>query len=115
MLDMDADCLVARLNRDLVEAEISLSQTTDDFGELKLAPVPVPTTSQLVGQCQSLPHLGGRWPGGPDEGAVGSKHRVARGTAVLASPSAIPNRTLARGGEGKDSRRARAIGHGHRK
>ena len=39
-LEIDQDCLLARLNRDLVEAEISLSEVTDDFGELKLAPAP---------------------------------------------------------------------------
>ena len=39
-LDADPDCLVARLNRDLLEAEISLATMKNDVGELKLAPAP---------------------------------------------------------------------------
>ncbi len=39
-LETDRDCLLARLNRDLVEAEIGLLQPADGIGELKLAPAP---------------------------------------------------------------------------
>jgi glycosyltransferase involved in cell wall biosynthesis len=39
-MEVDPDCLLARLNRDLVEAEISLATVPDDLGELKLAPAP---------------------------------------------------------------------------
>ena len=59
-MEIDADCLVARLNPYLVEAEISLSQTTDDFGELKL--VPAPTAPQLVGASTALPAAPPSWP-----------------------------------------------------
>ncbi len=66
-LEVDQDCLVARLNRDLVEAEISLLQSTDDFGELKLALAP------------RFPPCGGRWPagqvGGPWSGGCGVERR----------------------------------------
>jgi len=37
---VDPDCLLTRLNRDFLEAEISLSTIQDRFGELKLAPEP---------------------------------------------------------------------------
>ena len=47
-LEIDRDCLMARLNRDLVEAEIHLGEATEGFGELKLAPAPMP--SPLVGE-----------------------------------------------------------------
>ncbi len=36
-LEIDRDCLVARLNRDLVEAEINRGVGTEDVGELKIA------------------------------------------------------------------------------
>ena len=39
-IEADPECLLARLNRDLVEAEIRLATVQDDFGELKLAPAP---------------------------------------------------------------------------
>ncbi len=39
-VEIDPECLLARLNRDLVEAEISLAAAQDDIGELKLAPAP---------------------------------------------------------------------------
>jgi glycosyltransferase involved in cell wall biosynthesis len=39
-LEADRDCLPARLNRDLIEAEISLGRVPDEFGELKLALAP---------------------------------------------------------------------------
>ena len=65
-LEVDQDCLVARLNRDLVEAEISLLQSTDDFGELKLAPAPMP--SPLVGAGSMPSSLVGE--GGP-QGRMG--------------------------------------------
>jgi hypothetical protein len=47
-LEVDRDCLVARLNRDLVEAEIHRDQASEGFGELKLAPAPMP--SPLLGE-----------------------------------------------------------------
>ena len=34
---------MARLNRDLIEAELSFGQIIGDLGELKLAPAPVPS------------------------------------------------------------------------
>jgi glycosyltransferase involved in cell wall biosynthesis len=49
-LEIDKDCLVARLNRDLVEAELRLATVHDDFGELKLAPAPPPLPSPPVGE-----------------------------------------------------------------
>ncbi len=39
-LEIDPDCLPAQLNRDLLDAEMKLSQATDDFGGLTLAPAP---------------------------------------------------------------------------
>jgi glycosyltransferase involved in cell wall biosynthesis len=39
-VEIDPECLLARLNRDLVDAEISLATFQDDLGELKLAPAP---------------------------------------------------------------------------
>ena len=39
-LEIDPDCLQARLNRDLLDAEMSLSQSANDFGGLTLAPAP---------------------------------------------------------------------------
>jgi glycosyltransferase involved in cell wall biosynthesis len=39
-LEADNACVLARLNRELVEAEISLSRHRDEIGELKLAPPP---------------------------------------------------------------------------
>ena len=47
-VEVDPDCLLARLNRDLVEAEVSLATVQNDFGELKLA------------QRQRLPPLWGK-------------------------------------------------------
>jgi hypothetical protein len=46
-LEIDKDCLLARLNRDLVEAEINRGRATADFGELQLAPAP---SSPLEGE-----------------------------------------------------------------
>jgi glycosyltransferase involved in cell wall biosynthesis len=40
VLAADPGCMLAKLNRDFVEAEISLGHAADDFGELKLAPAP---------------------------------------------------------------------------
>ncbi len=42
-LEIDPDCLMARLNRDLIEAELSFGQMIGDLGELKLARAPVPS------------------------------------------------------------------------
>jgi putative heme degradation protein len=39
-LAIDHDCLTARLNCDLIEAEAAFRQATEDFGELKLAAAP---------------------------------------------------------------------------
>jgi hypothetical protein len=58
-LEIDRDCLVARLNRDLVEAEIRSIQTTDDSGELKLAPAPPALPSPLVGEGGPQGRMGG--------------------------------------------------------
>ena len=44
-LELDGNLLLARLNRGLVEAEISLSQAQEDPGELRLAPAPAPTVA----------------------------------------------------------------------
>src|SRR5271156_1556732 len=52
-LEIDPDCLVARMNRDLIEAELSFGQMNGDVGELKLAPGPVP--SPLVGEGATVP------------------------------------------------------------
>jgi len=50
-LEADGDLLLARLNRDLMEAEISLTETQEEVGEIKL--VPEPGSSQLpVPSCQ---------------------------------------------------------------
>jgi tetratricopeptide (TPR) repeat protein len=46
-LEIDPECLVARLNRDLIEAELTFRQMNGEVGELKLAPAPAP--SPLVG------------------------------------------------------------------
>ena len=35
-LEIDPDCLMARLNRDLIEAELSFQQANGELGELKL-------------------------------------------------------------------------------
>jgi tetratricopeptide (TPR) repeat protein len=51
-LEIDPDCLMARLNRDLIEAELSFGQMIGDLGELKLAPAPVP--SQHMGDGSGL-------------------------------------------------------------
>jgi hypothetical protein len=40
VVEVDPDCLLARLNRDLIESEVSLATVQDDLGELKLAPAP---------------------------------------------------------------------------
>ena len=67
---------MARLNRDLIEAELSFGQMSGDVGELKLAPAPVP--SPLVG-------AGGR-PFGADPrvaGAVGQRRPLTRPTGTL--------------------------------
>ena len=69
-VEVDPECLLARLNRDLVEAELSFATIQDDFGELKLAPAPLP--SPLVGE------------GGP-EGLMGGQ------MALPASPTARPS------------------------
>ena len=65
-LEIDPDCLMARLNRDLIEAELSFGQMSGDVGELKLAPAPVP--SPLVGE------------GGP-QGRMGGGSRLGRRVA----------------------------------
>ncbi len=82
-LEIDRDCLVARLNRDLVEAEISLSEATDGLGELKLAPAPI--ASPLAG-------------GGGPEGRM-------RGGISPGSPAPHPpfGHPLPGRGEGEDS------------
>ena len=69
-VEVDPECRLAQLNRDLVEAEVSLATVQDDFGELKLAPAPLP--SPLVGE------------GGP-EGRMGGQ------MALPASPTARPS------------------------
>ena len=56
-LEIDPDCLMARLNRDLIEAELSFGQMSGDVGELKLAPAPVP--SPLVGEGGPQGRMGG--------------------------------------------------------
>jgi tetratricopeptide (TPR) repeat protein len=56
-LEIDPDCLMARLNRDLIEAELSFGQMGGDVGELKLAPAPVP--SPLVGEGGPPGRMGG--------------------------------------------------------
>jgi hypothetical protein len=52
-LEIDPDCLMARLNRDLIEAELSFGQMSGDLGDLKLAPAPVPCP--LVGPVAAVP------------------------------------------------------------
>ncbi len=50
-LEADGDLLLARLNRDLVEAEIGMEEVQEELGELEL--VPAPRSSQLsVPSCQ---------------------------------------------------------------
>jgi len=50
-IEADGDLLLARLNRDLMEAEISMAGVQEDVGELEL--VPAPGSSQLpVASCQ---------------------------------------------------------------
>jgi tetratricopeptide (TPR) repeat protein len=56
-LEIDPDCLMARLNRDLIEAELSFGQMSGDLGELKLAPAPLP--SPLVGEGGPKGRMGG--------------------------------------------------------
>ena len=70
-MEIDPDCLMARLNRDLIEAELSFGQMNGDLGELKLAPAPVP--SPPVGEVASLPSLllGEGGPNGQMGGGVG--------------------------------------------
>ena len=58
-LEIDPDCLMARLNRDLIEAEMSFGQTNGELGELKLR------RRHPVGAFRPR---GGRWPAGPDGG-----------------------------------------------
>ena len=55
---------MARLNRELIEAELSFTQENGDLGELKLAPAPVP--SPLVGEVgpQGRVGDGSGWEGG---------------------------------------------------
>jgi tetratricopeptide (TPR) repeat protein len=55
-VEADPERLLARLNRDLVEAEIQLATFQDDFGELKLAPAP---PSPLVGEGGPKGRMGG--------------------------------------------------------
>ena len=64
-VEVDPDCLVARLNRDLVEAEASLATVQDDFGELKLAPAPGQTA--IPARTEPRPP---RTPGSPVRVAV---------------------------------------------
>jgi tetratricopeptide (TPR) repeat protein len=82
-LEIDRECLVARLNRDLTEAEINRGQATEGFGELKLAPAPMP--SPLAGE------------GGP-EGRM--RGRVSHGGSPPHPPFGHP---LPGRGEGEDS------------
>ena len=84
-LEIDRDCLLARLNRDLVEAEINRGQGTEDFGELKLAPTPMPSPLEEEG--------------GP-EGRM--RGRVSHGSPPPHPPFGHP---LPGRGEGEDSSR----------
>jgi hypothetical protein len=78
-LEIDPDCLMARLNRDLIEAELSFGQMNGDLGELKLAPAPAPVPSPLVGEVATLPSpLVG-------EGAIVPSPLVGEG-AIVPSP-----------------------------
>ena len=54
-VEVDPDCLLARLNRDLVEAEISLATVQDDFGELKLAAGTRTNSRTRLGRSLALP------------------------------------------------------------
>ena len=88
---IDPECLMARLNRDLIEAELSFGQESGDLDELKLAPAPVP--SPLVGAG-----------GAP----IGADLRVAG--AVGARPLTRPTGTLfANGARGTAGRVCRAL------
>ena len=86
-LEVDQDCLVARLNRDLVEAEIGLLQSTDDVGELKLALAPALS-----------PPCGGSWPAGPDggpwSGGCGVERRASTRACTTHALAGPPTRSL---------------------
>jgi hypothetical protein len=65
LLARDPGCRLTQLNRDLVEAEISLATVHDDFGELKLAPAPGQAST---GAGPMMPALGPGLPTSPLSG-----------------------------------------------
>jgi hypothetical protein len=69
-IEADGELLLARLNRDLVEAEICLSDRQEEAGELKL--VPVPGSGQLPvdrPDADKLPVSGSRFAEGSGQAA----------------------------------------------
>ena len=76
-LEIDPDCLMARLNRDLIETELSMGQMGGDVGELRFASAP-------------SHQGGGRWPAGPDGGA-GASDSGSRMPGFLGPPPPGPS------------------------
>ena len=99
-LEIDPNCLMARLNRDLIEAELIIGQGNGDPGELKLAPAPVP--SLLVGEVGPQ---GWMWDGIGWEGR--SRVQSFVGPPPLAPPSQGGESCVARGGEDSPGRPVR--------
>jgi glycosyltransferase involved in cell wall biosynthesis len=69
-LEVDPDCLMARLNWDLIEAELSMGPMGGDVGELRFASVPSP----LVGEGGPQGRMGGA---GTSDGGSGLPGFVA--------------------------------------
>jgi hypothetical protein len=89
-LEIDPDCLMARLNRDLIEAELSFGQMSGDLGDLKLAPAPVP--SPLVGEGAIVPSplVGEGGPQGRMGGGVGLRGADPHLAGVIGSADPHP-------------------------
>jgi glycosyltransferase involved in cell wall biosynthesis len=108
-LESDPDCLVARLNRDLLEAEISLAAVKSEVGELKLAPAPVPSPLLAEGGLSARhaapPPLAPPSQGGEMIGWPGPRHDAP---PPLAPPSQGGERDcVARGGDDASGGRVR--------
>jgi hypothetical protein len=89
-LEIDPDCLMARLNRDLIEAELSFGQMSGDLGDLKLAPAPVPCPLVGEGAIVPSPLVGEGGPKGRMGGGVGLRGADPHLAGVIGSADPHP-------------------------
>ena len=83
-LEADGELLLARLNRDLLEAEISLAEVHEEVGELKLVPAPGAGAGDVLGALHPAPPASSQSP------VCGSLLADGSGRASSLAPRAAP-------------------------